>query len=340
MTDGRANPPAADAEIVAALTRLGLSHDGAKLVLTPLSGGVSSDIWRVDAGGRTFCVKRALAKLKVAQDWRAPIARSRYEYLWLEEAGRHVPEAVPRLLGYDDEAQLFALEWLDPADYRWWKGELRDGRVDVAAAAAVGRALGRIHAGTAAKPDIAIRFPSDDIFHAIRLEPYLVATARAHPDLAPRLEALVQTTAATKRTLVHGDVSPKNIMLGPHGPVLLDAECAWHGDPAFDLAFCLNHLLLKCLWTPPARDRLLTAFAALADAYLAAVTWEDRAGIEARAAHLLPGLLLARIDGKSPVEYVTAETDKAHVRRVARALLAAPVDRLGEIRTIWDCAPH
>ena len=172
-------------------------------------------------------------------------------------------------------------------------------------AADVARRLARIHAATAADPAVAGEFPTDAIFHAIRLEPYLLATARAHPDLAAPLERLAAVTAATKRALVHGDVSPKNILVGPRGPVFLDAECAWWGDPAFDLAFCLNHLLLKCLWTPPARAGFLACFDALAAAYLAGVDWEPPAALEARAARLLPGLFLARVDGKSPVEYLT-----------------------------------
>jgi aminoglycoside phosphotransferase (APT) family kinase protein len=134
---------------------------------------------------------------------------------------------------------------------------------------------------------------------------------------------------------VHGDVSPKNILIGPHGPIFLDAECAWYGDPAFDLAFCLNHLLLKCLWTPPAADAFLHAFDVLAKAYLAGVSWEPQGALEARTARLLPGLLLARVDGKSPVEYLTAATAKEAVRRVARALLAEPTERLYGMRTAW-----
>ena len=182
---------------------------------------------------------------------------------------------------------------------------------------------------------MAARFPTDAIFHAIRLEPYLVAAARAHPNLAPRLEDLVETTASTKRTLVHGDVSPKNILIGPKGPVLLDAECAWYGDPAFDLAFCLNHLLLKCLWTRSATDGFLVAFDSLADAYFESVAWEDVSGLEARVAALLPGLFLARVDGKSPVEYITLERDKSLVRHAARRLLTNPEARLSAIRAVW-----
>ena len=122
--------------------------------------------------------------------------------------------------------------------------------------------------------------------------------------------------------LVHGDVSPKNILSRRRRePVLLDAECAWWGDPAFDLAFCLNHLLLKCLWTPRACDAFLQCFDALARGLPASVDWEPRERLERRAAALLPGLLLARVDGKSPVEYITDDAQREAVRRVASALL-------------------
>ena len=185
------------------------------------------------------------------------------------------------------------------------------------------------------RPELASDFPTDSLFHAIRLEPYLLATAHKHPDLASVLADLAERTAATKLTLVHGDVSPKNILVGPDGPIFIDAECAWWGDPAFDLAFCLNHLLLKCLWAPAAAPDFLHSFEVLATAYLAGVAWEAPAALEARAASLLPGLFLARVDGKSPVEYLTREEDKDRVRRVARALLASPPDRLRTVRTAW-----
>jgi Ser/Thr protein kinase RdoA (MazF antagonist) len=137
---------------------------------------------------------------------------------------------------------------------------------------------------------------------------------------------------------VHGDVSPKNILIGPQGPVFLDAECAWYGDPAFDGAFCLNHLLLKCLWRPSAAAAFLSCFDTLSAAWLAHAQWEPRAALEARTARLLPGLLLARVDGKSPVEYLTAARDVAHVRRVAGDLLARPVSSLDAVRERWASA--
>ena len=323
-------------DILDSLSRMGLMASGSDASGEALTGGVSSDIWRIDLPGGPVCVKRALAKLRVEADWRAPVARNLYEARWMRHAAEAVPGAVPALLGQDNSAGALAMAYLPAAEYPLWKAELRDGHADSAFADAVAGTLVRIHAATAADPALAAEFPTDDIFYDIRLEPYLVATARAHPDRADALLALVETTRANKRALVHGDVSPKNILHGAAGPVFLDAECAWWGDPAFDLAFCLNHLLLKCLWTKPARAGFLACFEALAARYLAGVAWEDPAALEARAAHLLAGLLLARVDGKSPVEYITAEADKDRVRRVARALLADPVERLNAVCQAWN----
>jgi aminoglycoside phosphotransferase (APT) family kinase protein len=329
--DGTLPPP----EIIDALRRMGLLRDG-PVTGRPLSGGVSSDIWQISLPEGPICVKRALAKLRVAADWRAPVSRNRYEARWMRRAAAAAPGAVPVLLGQDEGSGALAMQFLPPEQYRLWKAELRDGHTDPAFARAVADRLVRIHAATAADPTLEAEFPTDQIFYDIRLEPYLVATAVRHPDRAAALHALVTATQANKRALVHGDVSPKNILIGPAGPVFLDAECAWWGDPAFDLAFCLNHLLLKCLWTPAARAGFLALFDALAETYLAGVAWEPADALEARAAHLLPGLFLARVDGKSPVEYITAADDKERVRRVARALLAAPPDRLADIRAAWQ----
>ncbi len=120
------------------------------------------------------------------------------------------------------------------------------------------------------------------------------------------------------------------------GPIFLDAECAWFGDPAFDLAFCLNHLLLKGAREGADRARYGAAFSALAGAYLARVDWERADDLEARAAALLPGLFLARVDGKSPVEYLTRESERAAVRRCAVPLIADPPRRLMDVADAWS----
>ncbi len=322
-------------EILAVLRRGGLIAAEDRPVLTPLAGGVSSDIWRVDLPGGPVCVKRALARLKVAADWRAPVERNAYEAAWMATAARVEPSAVPELLYLDRSAGALVMRFLEPERHPLWKTLLRDGLAEPASAAAVGMRLASIHRATAHDAGVAARFPTDRIFNAIRLEPYLLATAQAHPDLEPALRRLARRTAMTKLALVHGDVSPKNILIGPEGPVFLDAECAWYGDPAFDLAFCLNHLLLKCLWAPATAAGFLACYEALAGSYLEGVVWEPRRRLEARAASLLPGLFLARVDGKSPVEYVTEEAQRDRVRKVARDLLLQPPRTLAAIRDAW-----
>lgn len=324
-------------EITEALQRLGLLPEGAPATGAPLTGGVSSDIWRIDTPDGPICAKRALSRLKVEADWRAPIERNIYEARWLERAGRVVPGAVPRMLGQDADAGVLALEWLDPGDHPVWKSEMLAGRVDPEFAAKVGDTLGRIHSATAIKrdPSIAADFPTDDIFYAIRLEPYLAATASAWPALAAPILALLERTAASKHTLVHGDVSPKNILASPNGPIFIDAECAWAGDPAFDLAFCLNHLLLKRIPRPDCSAALSQSFLALKDAYMHWVDWESRTDMEARTASLLPALLLARVDGKSPAEYITGAADKARIRAIAIPLIQAPPHRLSAVNDAW-----
>ena len=323
------------ATLYEALRRMRLIGAAEEPALVPLAGGVSSDIYRADLAQGPICLKRALPKLKVRADWSAPVERNRWEVEWMRVAAAVIPEFVPRILGHDPQSGTFAMEYLPPGTHPVWKVQLRDGEIDPDVAAEVARRIATIHGATARDEGMARRFATDGIFHAIRLEPYLLATARAHPDCAPALERLVEVTATTKLALVHGDVSPKNILAGPRGPILLDAECAWHGDPAFDLAFCLNHTLLKCLWRPQWRARYLDCFDALAATYCSLVTWERPEILEARTARLLPGLFLGRVDGKSPVEYLTDESSKDRVRRVARSLLLEPVERLAAVRDAW-----
>ncbi len=286
--------PQPDARLVAALRGAGLIASAEEARFEALAGGVSSDIWKVETAGRIFCVKRALARLKVAADWQAPVERNRYEVAWYRIAHGIVPGAVPEILHHNESGMLFAMSFLDPGEYHLWKTELRDGRAEPADAAEVGRRLVRIHAATAGNPAVTAQFPPNGIFHAIRLEPYLEATAAAHPDLHDTLLALSRRTGSLRIAMVHGDVSPKNILLGPKGPVFLDAECACMGDPAFDLAFCLNHLLLKCLWNPAARERFMACFEALAETYLAAVDWEPVAALEAARAAGWESIVSAR----------------------------------------------
>ena len=317
------------------LRRLGMLAENESPTMTALTGGVSSDIWKVDLRSGSVCVKRALPQLRVKQLWEAPVKRNEFEVAYLRVAARIVPSSVPNVLAHDVQAGLFVMDYLDPQSHPVWKAQLRDGNADAGTARQVGAQMASIHRATTNDAALREQFATDDIFYPIRLEPYLEASARVHTDLAPRLRELIQITLNTKQCLVHGDIAPKNILVGANGPIFLDCECAWFGDPAFDLAFCLNHLLLKCLLTPCARDDFLICFTELTESYFSNATAESRRELERRTAHLLPGLFLARVDGKSPVEYLTDESDKNKVRRCARTLLAAPVETLVAVRDAW-----
>jgi tRNA A-37 threonylcarbamoyl transferase component Bud32 len=302
--------------------------------MTPLLGGVSSDLWKVDLPTRVICVKGALAQLKVAQPWFAPVSRNRVECEWLRFAQPLRPGQVPRVLADDEDAGLFAMEYLPPAEYPVWKTLLLAGQVDVSAARAVGDLVGDLHSASAADPNTAARFATDDNFDALRVGPYLRVTAQAHPDLQHRFASLARRTAGTHLAVVHGDVSPKNILLGRDGPVLLDAECAWFGDPAFDPAFCLNHLLIKSVKLPHSAEALRGAVRALADGYAAHVAWESPSALMERVVSLIPALSLARVDGSSPVEYLN-EFERNTVREIGRELLATPPTTLDELIDRW-----
>lgn len=325
-------------ELTDALVAMKLVDEGGEFAAQRLSGGVSCDVWRVDLPSGSICVKRALPRLRVTADWRAPPKRAEAETDWFHFVAGLNPNWVPEVLGQDRKRHMFAMEYLEPSTHPLWKGELASGNADPSFAARVGDVLAHIHAASAGREDVAHDFAHGVELLALRIEPYLLYTADKHAAVAPRIRQMAKDVAAARIALMQGDISPKNILHGPEGPVFLDAETACYGDPAFDLAFCTNHLLLKCVWHPEFRDGYLACFEALRDAYASGVTWEEPEDAEERAAALLSAFLLARIDGKSPVEYLTAETDKQFVRETALALLAKRGLDLLDVAEFWKDA--
>lgn len=290
--------------------------------IRPLTGGVSSDIGLVDLGGRKVVVKFALEQLRVAEAWFANVNRSLAEYQWLQCAAGIVPDAVPLLLGCSNALKGFAMEYLDGDGVYLWKKALLSGAPPGGEAAAVGDRLGRIHNGSADARVLA-RFQNQEDFYDLRLEPYLAFTASRHPELAVEMHGLIDMLKSNERVLVHGDVSPKNIMIRDGAPVFLDAECATAGDPCFDIAFCLNHLALKAVHLERTRSGLLDSIVRFWQSYQTHVRWESVSDMETRVCRLLPAMMLARVDGKSPVEYLD-EGEQQTVRIMAAALLKKP----------------
>lgn len=325
-------PNEIDRRCAALVEELGLARPHEIIAIRPLGGGVASDIAVVNLPGRDICVKFALPRLKVAEDWRAPVHRNRAEYAWLSFAGTIAPRSVPHLLGISADLHGFAMEYFAGTDTYLWKAALLGEEPDRGEAARVGDVLGRIHAASTLPGFDRAPFFNRDDFRALRLEPYLTFTAGKHPDLAARLVALADRLYRSEIALVHGDVSPKNILFRGADPILLDAECATMGDPCFDVAFCLNHLVLKAVHLPASRERLLASAERFWAAYASHVAWEQPREMEKRVTELLPALMLARIDGKSPVEYL-GERSRATTRGLAIPLISRPVATLAELVT-------
>ncbi len=300
--------------------------------LIPLAGGVSSEICLVEDGATRFVVKRALPRLRVRDAWFADVSRNAVECAFLQRVGRMLPGAVPRVLFANPRAGYFAMEYLGEG-FANWRTQLLEGVFAPAAARRAGQMLGRIHRQSTGDPDLRRTFDTTANFHQLRTAPYLLTTGERHPDLRAHFETEARRLEATRECLVHGDFSPKNLLLAADRLVLLDCEVAWYGDPAFDVAFFLNHLCLKRLYHAPHGGALRAMIREFLDGYR---TEHPAAAseVESRAARLLPLLLLARVDGKSPVEYLVPSRAQ-FVREWVREQLVAQTDRLEALLEAW-----
>jgi aminoglycoside phosphotransferase (APT) family kinase protein len=300
----------------------------------PLSGGVSSEIWLVTDGRERFVVKRALPKLKVRDDWFADPARNRVEHDCLACLDRIAPGSVPRILFRDAEAGLFGMEFLD-GKFANWKTELLRGVARDEDASRAAQLMATIHGASFGDAEVRERFQTWANFFALRVEPYLLTTGSRHPKLRALFEEEAERLGRTALALVHGDFSPKNILISSERLVLLDCEAAWFGDPAFDAAFLLNHLFLKALHLPARREDYLRLASVCWSEYRAGLAGRFDGNLSSRIGRLLMMLMLARIDGKSPVEYIAEERKKELVRDFAGRMLPASAFAMEEMTNNW-----
>jgi 5-methylthioribose kinase len=291
--------------------------------VTPLTGGVSSEIYRVDDNGHIFVVKRALAKLKVQQDWFADVGRNANEFRYLEYVTNHcLTDATPRPLRLSEANGYFTMEYLGDG-FANWKQQLLAGECEVVVARRLGVLLGVIHHLSADDPLARETFNTLPWFEQLRIDPYLLTTAKRHPRLSSLFHEEAERLRAWSRVLVHGDFSPKNILVSDQRIAIVDCEVAWFGDAAFDVAFLLNHLILKTIARPAIaetlRDMVWAFWAAYRQAGRPLLETQAR---EEHVARLLLMLMLARIDGKSPVEYLD-DVQRQRVRTFAIERLEA-----------------
>jgi len=298
--------------------------------VTELGGGVSNTVLLVETGDERFVLKQSLAKLRVEQDWFSDRRRIFRESAAMRALAPHLPPgSVPAILFEDRENCLFAMT-AAPAGSETWKARLLAGDVCAGTARRVGEMLAAMARMSWRSREYEDQFGDQTVFDQLRLDPYYRATARRHPDLAPRFAALMEESAGRRVCLVHGDWSPKNFLVCGDRLVAIDFEVTHFGDPAFDAAFLLNHLALKSFFLPRHGPALAQAAAQFLDAVLAGMPaeagWMDSATVR----HL-GALMLARIDGKSPAEYLREEALRDRVRRFARGLMLDPPASVAEV---------
>jgi 5-methylthioribose kinase len=323
-----------------------------------LAGGVSNMVLLVELPerGERFVLKQARARLRVAQEWLCPLERIWREADVLrlcrevlqassttrsgepaEGSNRRIVASTPRLLWEDRENYAYAMSAAPPGHHTW-KELLLAGEIELSRDLAVACAelLALLHASTWNRQHVAAQFDDRSYFEQLRIEPYYRWLLKLHPDRGPRLQQLIDSLATNRRCLVHGDFSPKNLLVWPGEVMLIDFEVGHFGDPAFDLGFFLTHLLLKSIWAGERGGEYQQLAARFWETYqerlLRSVAREEAAALEGRMLLNLAGCLLARVDGKSPVDYLN-EQQRATVRTLARDWLAEPRDALSYLST-------
>jgi 5-methylthioribose kinase len=296
----------------------------------PLGGGVSNTVLRVVAGEDCWVVKQPLPNLAVEDDWPADVDRVHNEAAAARAYGDVVAAAgidrvrVPGVDFEDRDAHVVGFDCV-PEAAAMWKRQLLDRSVDASVAATLGTFLGEAHVRTAADDDLRSSFADRTPFEQLRVDPYHRTVAERHPAVAASVEAEIERMAGVAETLVHGDFSPKNVLVEPGSPPtlwVLDHEVAHWGDPAFDAAFMLNHLFIKSVYVPGDPAPFVDAARRFWRAYDGVVPW-DR---ERETVRELAVLMLARVDGKSPVEYVTEAATKETLRSAAKRALTRGIE--------------
>jgi 5-methylthioribose kinase len=309
------------------LAACGLVAGDEEITVRELGGGVSNVVLLVEWPGtplRRWVVKQSLEKLRVKDDW-----RSERERIFREAEAMQVlrpvlgPAALPEVLHIDKEKFLLVMT-AAPRGSLSWKDLLLGRRGDAAVARDAALLLAKMINASRGDANLIAKFWDRTVFDQLRIDPYYRTTATRHPELRPEFDRLITTSLEIRNSLVHGDYSPKNMLVRGESIFLIDFEVVHWGDPSFDAAFLINHLLLKAFHQPAASRQFISLVHPFCKTLLAALDPEATTGFEAMTVLHLGGLMLARVDGKSPVEYIQDEPTKERVRKAATRIMREP----------------
>lgn len=313
--------------------------------------------------GFCFVIKQPLPKFRTEAEWLVDVARVEVERDCAKLLAELLPAgSVPDVLWYDEANHVLAISCV-PTDSVLWKNHLMAGGVSIDAAQQAGVLLAMMHGSTLHNGDAEKRYGDPSFFIQQRTEPYFKSLAVKHPAIAPMFDKVIHKLLSNPLCLIHGDFSPKNIFLvmkkddGSQDAdgkpkrfplshlTLLDFEVAFYGNPAFDVATLVNHLLLKSFHLGKAWRARMMAIDAFVKTYANAVPPELQQRVEADGGAILGALLLARVDGKSPAEYLKDEPLRDKVRKTGLAILAdadagleAAIDRAADALSELEAA--
>lgn len=291
------------------------------------SGGVSGTVAFIEREDSPVIIKQALAQLKTKDTWMCDPNRMYTEYESNRIYHELMPGYAPEVYFYDPENYIYGREAV-PNGCPMWKEELMSGLLDFQVAEKSIRTLVKVHNECSTRNDIRERFADKNIFYGLRISPYIEFTAQKHPEFKEFADELARELMDAQITLVHGDYSPKNIMVNGRNISVLDYEVAHYGHPAFDLAFFSNHFILKAVKFHEYAGAYLAMLKYMAEIYFKEMSCMDKQEFESAYVRTLAFLMLARIDGKSPVEYLVGDMDKQQlVRDLSYAVIRSGTER-------------
>lgn len=291
------------------LIRQGIIHEKDEPFVEQLGGGVSCDVWKITVGEHNWVLKQALDKLKVEAEWYSDIDRIHREHEVMETLNELLPDgSIPKVV-YKDYANHVYMMTAADGFTQTWKDSLMNEDFNASFANKAATLLSAIHKCSDRIPVTdKTKWLDQKYFKQLRIDAFHLTVLGKYPQLKPAINKLIKEVTTQQSCLVHGDFSPKNMLINDEGDLMLiDFEVAHWGNPVFDVAYCLGHLMLKG-WFLDRKEKALQLIETFLISYSGNIN------------NLIPHLglmLLARVDGKSPVNYIKDKNIKNAIRKVA-----------------------
>ena len=296
-----------------------------------LKGGVSSEVYEVRTKLNSFCLKRSLKKLLVKKNWIVNQNRIYYEYLWLNHCRKILKKNIPKTFEYNNDQKYILMEYFDASKFKTLKELYFKANINLNTIKSISKHLYKIHSQSKNYKTKNIFKKNNNNFFKLRLDPYFNEVAKVYPKFKKKIKNINKEYLLNASTLVHGDFSPKNILIGNKKIIYLDAECCNYGDPVFDLVFFSNHLLIKSIYFKKQKKEFLKAFKLFYGQYFKNISIREYRKYLLRIINMTPIMLLARIDGKSPVEYISSEKIKNKIRKKSFKIINTKINDIDDM---------